>query len=263
MHSPEGKPAVDNRVRPRQIPDPVRFPAALDPRRGAVGQNLGVRRTRLWIAGALGLALTAALVAGPLKKPALTVHNARCFGWCVNNTGPRLVALGDSMAQGNSRVDWGIHGNTAWYSYLVCGDGAPASDGANLGINGATTTEILARVDEALAAEPDVLVINGGTNDLARSVPLDRIVANLRTIVERAHGVDTVVIATVPSSRRVGADDLNDEIRALAAERGLPVAEFAPLLGRPGATFDGVHPTATTAAEMAAEVAAAMGVPTP
>ncbi|CCQ13574.1 Lipolytic protein G-D-S-L family [Rhodococcus sp. AW25M09] len=219
-----------------------------------------MQRTRLWIAGALGLASTAALVAGPLKKPALTVRNAHCVGWCVDNTGPRLVALGDSMAQGNSRVDWKIHGNTAWYSYLVCGDGAPASDGGNLGINGATTTQILARIDEALAAKPDVLVVNGGTNDLARSVPLHQIVGNLRTILERAHEVDTVVIATVPSARTVDADDLNNEIRALAADRGLPVAEFAPLLGKPGATFDGVHPTAGTAAEMAAEVAAAMGV---
>ena len=219
-----------------------------------------MRRTRLWIAGALGLALAAALVAGTLRKPALTIHNAHCFGWSVNDTGPRLVTLGDSMAQGNSRVDWGIHGNTSWYSYLVCGDDAPAADGANLGINGATTTQILARTDEALAANPDILVVNGGTNDLARSVPLPRIIENLRAILDRAHDIDTVVIATVPSSRKVSADGLNDDIRALAAERGIPVAEFAPLLDRPGATFDGVHPTARTAARMAAEVAAVVGV---
>ncbi|WP_176459107.1 MULTISPECIES: SGNH/GDSL hydrolase family protein [unclassified Rhodococcus (in: high G+C Gram-positive bacteria)] len=219
-----------------------------------------MRRTRLWIAGALGLALAAALVAGPLRKPALTIHNAHCFGWSVNDTGPRLVTLGDSMAQGNSRVDWGIHGNTSWYSYLVCGDDAPAADGANLGINGATTTQILARTDEALAANPDILVVNGGTNDLARSVPLPRIIEKLRAILDRAHDIDTVVIATVPSSRKVSADDLNDDIRALAAERGIPVAEFAPLLDRPGATFGGVHPTARTAARMAAEVAAVVGV---
>ncbi|MDV6230377.1 MULTISPECIES: SGNH/GDSL hydrolase family protein [Rhodococcus] len=218
-----------------------------------------MRRTRLWIAGALGVALVAALVGGPLKKPALTVRNAHCFGWSVNDTGPRLVTLGDSMAQGNSRVDWGIHGNTSWYSYLVCGDDARAADGGNLGINGATTTQILARTDEALAANPDILVVNGGTNDLARSVPLPRIIDNLRTILDRARDVDTVVIATVPSSRTVSADDLNDDIRALAAERGIPVAEFAPLLGRPGATFDGVHPTASTAAAMAAAVVVAVG----
>ena len=219
-----------------------------------------MRRTRLWIAGALGLALAAALVAEPLKKPVLTVRNAHCFGWSVNDTGPQLVTLGDSMAQGNSRVDWGIHGNTSWYSYLVCGDDAPAADGGNLGINGATTTQILARTDDALAANPDILVVNGGTNDLARSVPLPRIIENLRAILDRAHEVGTVVIATVPSSRKVRADELNDEIRALAAERGIPVAQFAPLLDRPGATFDGVHPTARTAAEMAAEVAAVAGM---
>lgn len=200
------------------------------------------------------MALAALLVAGPLKKPALTVRNAHCFGWSVNDTGPRLVTLGDSMAQGNSRVDWGIHGDTSWYSYLVCGDAAPLADGGNLGVNGATTTQILALTDEALAANPDILVVNGGTNDLARSVPLPRIIDNLRTLLDRAHKVDTVVIATVPSARTVSADDLNDEIRALAAERGIAVAEFAPLLARPGATFDGVHPTSTTAAEMAAEV---------
>lgn len=206
------------------------------------------------------MALAAALVAEPLKKPVLTVRNAHCFGWSVNDTGPQLVTLGDSMAQGNSRVDWGIHGNTSWYSYLVCGDDAPAADGGNLGINGATTTQILARTDDALAANPDILVVNGGTNDLARSVPLPRIIENLRAILDRAHEVGTVVIATVPSSRKVRADELNDEIRALAAERGIPVAQFAPLLDRPGATFDGVHPTARTAAEMAAEVAAVAGM---
>ncbi|WP_082521124.1 SGNH/GDSL hydrolase family protein [Rhodococcus sp. Leaf278] len=219
-----------------------------------------MQRSRLWIAGALGLALTAVLVAGPLKKPALTVRNAHCFGWSVNDTGLRLVTLGDSMAQGNSRVEWGIHGNTAWYSYLVCGDASPAAGGGNFGINGATTTQILARTDDALAANPDILVVNGGTNDLARSVPLPQIVDNLRAILERAREVDTVVIATVPSARTVSADELNADIRALAAEHGVPVAEFAPLLDRPGATFDGVHPTANTAAEMAAEVASAVGI---
>ena len=208
------------------------------------------------------MALAAALVAGPLKKPALTIRNAHCFGWSVNHTGPRLVTLGDSMAQGNSRVEWGIHGNTSWYSYLVCGDDAPAADGGNLGINGATTTQILARIDEALAANPDILVVNGGTNDLTRSVPLPRIVGNLRAILDRAREIDTVVIATVPSARTISADDLNSEIRALAAERGIPVADFAPLLARPGATFDGVHPTANTAAAMAADVAAAAGAST-
>ncbi|MFI8565596.1 SGNH/GDSL hydrolase family protein [Rhodococcus sp. NPDC078407] len=218
-----------------------------------------MRRTRLWIAGVLGLALAAALVSGPLKKPALTVRNAHCFGWSVNDAGPRLVALGDSMAQGNSRVEWGIHGDTSWYSYLVCGDAAPMADGGNFGVNGATTAQVLARSGEALAANPDILVVNGGTNDLARSVPVPRIVDNLRKILDRAHDVDTVVIATVPSARTVSADELNSGIRLLAAERGIAVAEFAPLLGRPGATFDGVHPTARTAAEMAAEVAAAVG----
>lgn len=164
------------------------------------------------------------------------------------------------MAQGNSRVDWGIHGNTAWYSYLVCGDDSPAAGGGNFGINGATTTQILGRTDEALAAKPDILVVNGGTNDLARSVPTPRIVDNLRAILERAREVDTVVIATVPSARTVSADELNRDIRALASERGIAVAEFAPLLDRPGATFDGVHPTAKTAADMAAEVATAVGI---
>ncbi len=207
--------------------------------------------------------VAAVSVLGPLKKPILYVWNAECFGWSTNDVGPRLVALGDSIAEGNSYVALGIHGDTSWYSYLVCGADAPAANGANLGKTGQTTDRIHARIDDALAAAPDILVVNGGTNDQARGVPLVDIVANLTAILDRAMDVDTVVLATVPRARsaRSGPDDpLNDAIRGLAMERGLPVADFAQTLAEPGATLDGVHPTAKSARIMAGQVMAAVAL---
>ncbi len=232
-------------------------------RKKSVRHNIRVvktRRYRLLLVAGMILVVVAGLVLGPLKTPVLYLWNAECFGWSASSDGPRLVALGDSIAEGNSVVDWGIHGDTSWYSHLVCGGGSAAADGRNAGATGETTAQIAARMDEALAAEPDVLVVNGGTNDQARGVPLAETIANLRSILDQARGVDTVVLATVPPSRSAPDDRLNIAIRNLAAERGLPLADFASTLRTPGATFDGVHPTADSARSMAEQVVVAAGL---
>ncbi|MGA9873623.1 MAG: GDSL-type esterase/lipase family protein [Rhodococcus sp. (in: high G+C Gram-positive bacteria)] len=219
-------------------------------------------RRRLLLSAGVTAAVAAVLVVGPLKTPALYVWNAQCFGWSTSNEGPRLVALGDSIAEGNSAVAWGIYGDTSWYSHLVCGGDAPAANGLNAGKTGQTTAQIAGRVGDALAAAPDVLVVNGGTNDQARSIPLEETIVNLRAILDRASDVETVILATVPPARSASGELMNDAIRSLAAERGVPVVDFAATLRQPGSTFDGVHPTADSARLMAEQVRDAAGLDT-
>ncbi|WP_037139456.1 SGNH/GDSL hydrolase family protein [Rhodococcoides fascians] len=221
---------------------------------------LKTRRYRLLLAGGVLLVIVAGLLLGPLRKPALYVWNAECFGWSTSDRGVRIAALGDSIAEGNSAVGWGIHGDTSWYSHLVCGADARGADGINAGRRGQTTAQIRARIDEVLDAEPQVLVVGGGTNDQARGVPLEQTMDNLRFILDKARDIETVVLTTVPRSRSATDDRLDTAIRILAAERGIPLVDFASTLTRPGATFDGIHPTADSARIMADQVADAAGL---
>jgi acyl-CoA thioesterase I len=56
----------------------------------------------------------------------------------------------------------------------------------NFGRNGDTTGQGLARVDEVLAAQPEILVLALGANDGLRGVPVETVGQQLDTIIRRA-----------------------------------------------------------------------------
>jgi lysophospholipase L1-like esterase len=125
---------------------------------------------------------------------------------------------------------------------------------ANHGIWGQRTDEILARFDEAVAGA-DVLVVQGGINDIAQGRPVDGAAENLRAMVERARGLDLPVVAcdvlpwnngTSEHARAIA--ELNGLVRSL----GVPVLPFYATLedpDRPGrmrpewTNEDGDHPS--------------------
>lgn len=77
-----------------------------------------------------------------------------------------VVFVGDSLTQGG---DW-----AAWFPELTV---------VNLGVEGRTTEDILERVDEVVATDPDEIVLLIGTNDLGMRRNVESMVRNIQSIL--------------------------------------------------------------------------------
>jgi lysophospholipase L1-like esterase len=130
----------------------------------------------------------------------------------------------------------------------------PRLEFRNFGIWGERTDEILARFDEA-AAGADVLILQGGINDIAQGRDVDEAAADLGAMVERALalGLPTAVCDVLPWNNGWPAKEppiraLNERIHAL----GVTVLPFHDTLEDPAApgrmkgewtNEDGDHPS--------------------
>lgn len=92
---------------------------------------------------------------------------------------------------------------------------------ANLGIDGETTAQILARMSTKVAPlSPDLLIICAGANDLLTAVPQATITANLQAIMDLAVTLATRVIMITPTPLLAGgsvAPALSTYIKSYAA----------------------------------------------
>lgn len=169
---------------------------------------------------------------------------------------PTIVAcLGDSITEGSPY--WDSRSRTGdpegqWEHWAA--QTHPELRFANHGIWGERTDEIAARFDAAVAGA-DVVIVQGGINDIAQGRPVDEAAANLRRMVERglALGLPLAVCDVLPwnnGSPEHGAQicELNERIQGL----GVPVLLFHDTLedpGRPGrmkaewTNEDGDHPS--------------------
>lgn len=77
-----------------------------------------------------------------------------------------VVFLGDSITQGG---DW-----DRWF---------PEINALNFGVGGSTSEDILARVDEVVAAAPDEIVLLIGTNDFGMRRTVESLVRNVQSIL--------------------------------------------------------------------------------
>jgi lysophospholipase L1-like esterase len=161
---------------------------------------------------------------------------------------PIVVALGDSITEGSP----GLEGWDVWAARAN-----PDLEIRNCGVYGQRTDEIAARLD-ACAPGADVLVVQGGINDIAQGRDLDVAAENLRSMVRRGKELGLrVVLADVlpwnngwpdaePKIRR-----LNELIATVASEEKVPLLAFHDTLEdpeRPGRmreewTSDGDHPS--------------------
>ena len=133
----------------------------------------------------------------------------------------------------------------------------PRLEFRNHGIYGQRTEEIAARL-EGCAAGADVLVVQGGINDIAQGRPVEPAAANLRGMVQRGRelGLGVVLADVLPWNN--GWPDAEPEIRrlnelvyALAREEGVAILPFHDTLEdpeRPGRmrdewTAEGDHPS--------------------
>lgn len=171
------------------------------------------------------------------------------------DTRPRVVLMGDSIT-----AHWDALAAEALKDLLI----------VNRGIGGQNTSQMLLRFeDDVVALKPAVVVILGGTNDLRAYVgdpasvgasALARISRNVTAMSDIAQGRGfKVVLATLPpvsSDREKVSRDaeaikaVNAWIKAFAAERGYPVADYHAALAGPDGVLppslspDGIHPNA-------------------
>ena len=80
--------------------------------------------------------------------------------------GQRVLFLGDSLTQDG---DW-----EAWF---------PEFDVVNQGVGGDTTDDLLARLDQVVAARPDSVLLLIGTNDLGTRQTVEHLVRNIQSIL--------------------------------------------------------------------------------
>ena len=174
-----------------------------------------------------------------------------------------VAALGDSITAGNPGYDpdparQPFEGDDPESQYLYwAAKKDPRIEYRNHGVGGETTSQILARFDEAVEGA-DVLVVQGGINDVVHELSVVEAAANLRTMVRRGkeRGLGVVLVNVLPWNN--GWPDADGRIRALneliatvGREEDVLVLDFYGTLDdpeRPGRmrepwTPDGNHPS--------------------
>ena len=134
--------------------------------------------------------------------------------------GPLWVVLGDSMSQGigASAFDRG------WVGVLA--GSLPDHRLVNLSVNGGRLTDLLERqipAMDALGADPDLVTVMIGSNDLIQRGLRDEAPRRLAEVLRRLP--DGAVVATQPG-RRAGASTFNGLLEQAAAGGRIRLAEF-------------------------------------
>jgi lysophospholipase L1-like esterase len=176
-----------------------------------------------------------------------------------------VATLGDSITAGSPGYDpdplmrdtlgFGADAKSQWQHWAQ--KAHPDLRFRNCGVYGQRTDEIARRLD-GCAKGAQVLVVQGGINDIAQSRPVEAAAQNLRRMVERGKelGLDVAVADVLPWNNGYPQADprirrLNGLIRELAAAEHVPVLPFHATLedpARPGRmkeqwTSDGDHPS--------------------
>jgi lysophospholipase L1-like esterase len=168
-----------------------------------------------------------------------------------------VAALGDSISEGSPGYDSRKGGDeTSQWEYWAARK-HPHLEFRNCGIYGQRTDEIRARLDEC-ARGVDVLVVQGGINDIAQGRPVEAAADDLRAMVRRGKELDLRVALADVLPWNNGWPDADDPIRHLnalvaeiARDEDVPLLPFHDTLedpDRPGRmreewTSDGDHPS--------------------
>lgn len=176
-----------------------------------------------------------------------------------------VAALGDSITSGSPGYDpdhdrgkllgFGENVESQWEYWAQRRD--PRLRFRNCGVYGERTDEIARRLADC-AKGTDVLVVQGGINDIAQGDPVVGVAANLRRMVQRgkALGLRVAIANVLPwNNGYPGADPkiraLNRLIRRIGKTERIPVLPFYETLEDPAHrgrmkgtwTADGDHPS--------------------
>jgi lysophospholipase L1-like esterase len=168
-----------------------------------------------------------------------------------------VATLGDSITEGSPGYDSREGGDetSQWQHWAAIAD--PRLEFRNCGRHGERTDEIMVRLAEC-AHNADVLVVQGGINDIAQGRPVEPAADNLRAMVRQGKELGKVVLLADVLPWNNGWPDsepkirhLNELVRLVGSEEGVPVLPFHDTLedpDRPGRmraewTSDGSHPS--------------------
>ncbi|MFJ4296992.1 GDSL-type esterase/lipase family protein [Curtobacterium sp. NPDC089689] len=120
---------------------------------------------------------------------------------------PTVLFLGDSITEAGD-----------WENRL------PSERTLNLGVGGDTTDGVLARLDEVVAAEPEVIVLLIGTNDFGNHrASVEHVVRNVETILvtlrRELPGVRLLLVSVLPrqAEYRAKIEEANRHLRQFVA----------------------------------------------
>lgn len=170
-----------------------------------------------------------------------------------------VAALGDSITEGSPGYDSRRGGDetSQWEHWAARAD--VRLEFRNCGVYGERTDEIGARLEDC-AEGADVLVVQGGINDIAQGRDVEAAAANLRAMVRRGRelGLRVALADVLPWNNGWPAAEphirrLNELIQRIAEEESVPLLPFHDTLedpDRPGRmreewTSDGDHPSVT------------------
>jgi len=150
-----------------------------------------------------------------------------------------VSTLGDSITEGSPEYDSRRGGDvqSQWQHWATLKH--PELEFRNFGIYGQRTDEIAGRLDDA-ARGADMLVVQGGINDIAQGRSADEAARNLRAMVRRGRelGLRVALANVLPwnNGREEHLDAirrLNALIEQIAIEEAVPVLRFYETLADP------------------------------
>jgi acyl-CoA thioesterase I len=155
----------------------------------------------------------------------------------LDSPGRTIVVLGDSIASGV-----GAEAGEAYPDMLAARLGT--EEVVNAGVSGNTTADGLARIDEVLAEDPWLVIVELGGNDFLRRVPPEQTERSLRGILDRLIAA-RVVPVLVELDAPFGGRYLEIYGR-LGDEYQVPVVEdtLGEVLRDPSLKSDTIHPNA-------------------
>lgn len=133
--------------------------------------------------------------------------------------GSRIAFLGDSITAGG---DW-----PTWF---------PDRETHNLGVNGATTDDLVARFDSVIDLRPDAIALLIGTNDLGTRKSVEHLVRNVEYVLVSLRrdlpGARMLVQSIMPRAREFAAQiqDANRHLRQFSPSLRAQYLDLWPAL---------------------------------
>jgi acyl-CoA thioesterase-1 len=165
----------------------------------------------------------------------------------LDSPGKTIVCLGDSITAGV-----GSGPGEAWPELLAARLGTEV---VNAGVSGDTAAQGLARLDDVLAEDPWMVIVELGGNDILRQVPAEQTERSLRQILDRLLS-SRVVPVLVAVDAPLGAS-YKEIYGRLGDEYHVPVVDDAlgKVLRDRDLKSDTVHPNAAGQKVIAEEIA--------
>lgn len=169
----------------------------------------------------------------------------------LDSAGRTIVCFGDSITAG-----YGAEPAESYPSRLAERLGREV---VNAGVPGDTTEDGLARVDDVLAQDPWLVIVEFGGNDLLRRAPIETTEANLDAILRRLLAAHVVPVLVETRAPYLGSR-YRDLFERLADRHGVPLVDdvIADILADPAKKSDEIHPNAIGYQELADQIGEAI-----